>query len=978
MVSGLLAHQLDRVYTGLVRVPRSLSFACLLAVVTLAGAASSASAATVGSATELVPGAAVQIEIPAGGTQYFRLPLGLAERVAISTTSGADEQVTTRVFRPAYAADNALASVANTVSTGNPARATVTADVSGSWVVRIDADRQATVTLLVETLAESPGPGSGAPVIDYAPGIVRGATMHGTTYSPRGLTPRYWTADAKQGERITMTVSSTNGEPVTLEAFKPGMTDERVESATPARTWTTTSTETEQITASLTGSWVLRASSSDATEPATFSIRIETTPMPEPACRSEITDIGIVRVKGCIEKRGNMYAFDETVSFSTFQFIPLNGATVVVDPKTLEVTSSGKFDVIWESMKILYATDNFQFDGEHTFSVPSDTVFKGLPVTGSLRVAWSAQNGGQADVTGTVVLNALGVTGTLEVLASNDRGLQRARIAVAAKGIAGVVDLSGEFGYRSEQTTDGREIDVWKFEASAAIGVPPAALTGGTGGLTIRDGKLTSFVIGVNTAVPLGSTGIVLSYAGLNLSLSPHIAVEGRADLTLAGLPGAKIEGRLGYSAVGRCQGYMYEGDRWYAEGTAVLLGAVKLGRLGLCYQGVERPFVVLHADTKLDIPNLLTGTVRLAGYVDGARAVTAEGAASLVIYGFRADGYVVVSDHGVAACVSTTISWFGAKRDVSFGGEYAWDGSAGSVAFRCPDFTPYRTAIAHTRQGTTGWPVRIGSGMTEFTAHIQGANGVVPAVDVIGPNGKVVAQSTSTTNPTEVNGLFLPDPATGRLLVAIPVGEAGTYTIVARDGSAIANVDFAVQRPDVAIRGAVAPRGDRSTLTYSIDGLDGRSVEFWELGGQVARRLATTKATRGTIRFAPSTGLARARTISAIVVDGNGTALPAQTVTTFRGPLVGSPSVPRNIALRRSSGRVRIDWVGGASVSEWRVLARLSDGTRIARVVRRPRLAIAVPRGVGVTVRITASGYANRTAAAAPVRLAARQSASR
>ena len=357
---------------------------------------------------------------------------------------------------------------------------------------------------------------------------------------------------------------------------------------------------------------------------------------------------------------------------------------------------------------------------------------------------------------------------------------------------------------------------------------------------------------------------------------------------------------------------------------------------------------------------------------------MTAEGAASLVIYGFRADGYVVVSDHGVAACASTTISWFGAKRDVSFGGEYAWDGSAGSVAFRCPDFTPYRTAIAHTRQGTTGWPVRIGSGMTEFTAHIQGANGVVPAVDVIGPNGKVVAQSTSTTNPTEVNGLFLPDPATGRLLVAIPVGEAGTYTIVARDGSAIANVDFAVQRPDVAIRGAVAPRGDRSTLTYSIDGLDGRSVEFWELGGQVARRLATTKATRGTIRFAPSTGLARARTISAIVVDGNGTALPAQTVTTFRGPLVGSPSVPRNIALRRSSGRVRIDWVGGASVSEWRVLARLSDGTRIARVVRRPRLAIAVPRGVGVTVRITASGYANRTAAAAPVRLAARQSASR
>lgn len=951
------------------------------ACVVLAGAwvvvVPSAGAAAPAGAPELVPGAAVRVDIPAGGTRYYRLPLGLAERVAVSTTSGAGEQVTTRVFRPAYAADDAVAPVASTMSDGEVARGTVTADVSGSWVVRVDADAATEATLLVETLAESPGPGSGAPLIDFAPGIVRGATVYGTTYSARGLTPRYWTVDVKQGERVTMTLSSTNGEPVTLEAFKPGMTDERVEATTPVRTWTTASTETEALIASLTGSWVLRASSSTS-DSATFAIRIETTPVPEPACRSEITDIGLVRVKGCIEKRGDRYAFDETVSFSTFQFVPLNGATVFVDPKTLEVTSPGTFDVIWQSMQILSATDNFRFDGEHTFTVPNDTVFKGLPVKGSLRVAWSARNGGEAEVTGTVAINALGITGTLEVLASNDRGLQRARIAVAAKGVAGVVDLDGEFGYRQEQTTDGREIDVWKFEASAAVGVAPAALTGGRGGLTIRDGKLTSFVIGVNTAVPLGSTGIVLSYAGLGLSLSPHVEVEGRADLTLAGIPAAKIEGRLGYSQVGRCQGSMYEGDRWYAEGTAVFLGAVKFARLGLCYQGVERPFVVLYGDTKLDIPNLLTGQVRLAGYVDGTRAVMAEGEAKLVIYGYRADGYVVLSDHGIAACASTSISWFGAKREVSFGGEYAWDGSAGSAAFRCPDFAPYRTAVARTRQGTAGWPVRIQDGMTEFTAHIQGANGVVPAVDVIGPDGTVVAQSTSTITPTKANGLFLPDPASGAMLIAIPVARAGTYTIVARDGSTIDSVDISVQRPNVAIKGTVVARGDRSALTYAISGLDGRSVEFWELGGQVARRLGTTATARGTIRFAPSPGLARARSISAIVVDGDGTAQPAQTVTTFRGPLVGSPTTPQDITLRRTGGRVRVDWMRGASVREWRVVARLSDGTRIARVVRRPRLAIAVPRGVGVTVRVTASGYANRSATATPVRLTAWQSASR
>ena len=959
------------------RVSRSLWFACLLAATVLIGAVPAAGAATLDGVPEVTPGAPVTIELPAGGTRYLRLPLGLAERVAITTTGGAEAQVTTKVFRPAYAADDALAAVANTESSGDPARATMTADVSGSWVVRVDTDSATTATLLVETLAASPGPGSGAPLIDYAPGVVRGATVYGTTYSSRGLTPRYWTADVKQGDRITVTLSSTNGQPVSLEAFRPGMTDDRVAAAKPARTWTTTTSESESLVASLTGSWVVRASST-ASAPATFAIRIDTTPIPEPACRSEITDIGLVRVKGCIEKRGDRYAFDETVSFSTFQFVPLNGATVFVDPKTLEVTSPGKFDVIWESMQILSATDDFQFEGEHTFSVPDDTVFKGLPVTGSLRVAWSARNGGQAEVTGTVALAALGVTGTLEVLASNDRGLQRARIAVAAKGVAGVVDLDGEFGYREEETADGRVIDVWKFEASAAVGVAPAALTGGRGGLTIRDGKLTSFVIGVNTAVPLGSTGIVLSYAGLNLSLSPHIEVEGRADLTLAGIPAAKIEGRLGYSAVGSCQGSMYEGDRWYAEGTAVFLGAVKFGRLGLCYQGVERPFVTLYGDTKLDIPNVLTGKVRLAGYIDGARAVTAEGEASLVIYGFRADGYVVVSDHGIAACASTTLSWFGAKRDVAFGGEYAWDGSGGKAGFRCPDFAPYRTAMVRTRQGAASWPVQIRSGMTEFTAHVQGANGIVPAVDVVGPDGTVVARSTSTTAPTKVNGLFLPDPATGGMLIAIPVARTGTYTVVARDGSAIEKVEFAVPRPKVVVKGAVASSGDGSTLTYSTNGLDGRSVEFWELGGQIARRLATTSAARGTIRFVPSPGLARARSVSAIVVDDDGTAQPAQAVTTFRGPLVGAPSVPQGIALRRAGSRVRVDWTRGTSVRAWRVVARLSDGTRISRVVRQPRLAIAVPRGVGVTVRVTASGYANRTAAAAPVRLTARQFATR
>lgn len=959
------------------RVFRPLWLVSLLATFVLFGSVPAAGAATPDAAPELAPGAPITIELPAAGTRYFRLPLGLAEHVAITATGGTDAPVTMRVFRPAYAADGALAPVAEAESSGDPARATVTADVSGSWVVRVDADTATTAILLVETLAESPGPGSGAPLIDYAPGVVRGATVHGTTYTPRGLTARYWTADVKQGDRITVTLTSTNGQPVTLEAFRPGMTDDRVASAKPARTWTTTTTESESLVASLTGSWVVRASSTGL-EPATFSIRIETTPIPEPACRSEVTDIGLVRVKGCIEKRGDRYAFDETVSFSTFQFVPLNGATVFVDPKTLEVTSPGKFDVIWESMQILYATDDFQFEGEHTFSVPDDTAFKGLPVTGSLRVAWSARNGGQAEVTGTVAFAALGITGTLDVLASNDRGLQRARIAVAAKGVAGVVDLDGEFGYRQEETADGRVIDVWKFEASAAVGVAPAALTGGRGGLTIRDGKLTSFVVGVNTAVPLGSTGIVLSYAGLGLSLSPHVEVEGRADLTLAGIPAAKVEGRLGYSAVGACQGSMYEGDRWYAEGTAVLLGSVKFGRLGLCYQGVERPFVVLYADTQLDIPNLLTGRVRLAGYVDGARAVTAEGEANLVIYGQRADGYVVVSDHGIAACASTTLSWFGAKREVAFGGEYAWDGSAGKVGFRCPDFAPYRTAMARTRQGKAGWPVQIRSGMSQFTAHIQGANGVVPAVDVIGPNGTIVAQSTSTTAPTKVNGLFLPDPATGGMLIAIPVARTGTYTVVARDGSAIEKVEFAVPRPDAVVKGAVVSSGGTSALTYSINGLDGRSVEFWELGGQVARRIATTSAARGTIRFAPSPGLARARSISAIVVDDDGTAQPAQAVTTFRGPLAGAPSVPQGIALRRVGARVRIDWAGGAAVREWRVVARLSDGTRISRVVRRPRLAVPVPRGVGVTVRVTAAGYANRSAAAAPVRLGARQSASR
>ena len=131
-----------------------------------------------------------------------------------------------------------------------------------------------------------------------------------------------------------------------------------------------------------------------------------------------------------------------------------------------------------------------------------------------------------------------------------------------------------------------------------------------------------------------------------------------------------------------------------------------------------------------------------------------------------------------------------------------------------------------------------------------------MPAVELVDAAGTVIARSTSTTENTVGNALFIPQASTGEMIIAAPLDKAGTYRVRAQADSTIASVKTSLPLPEVGIKANVKMRGRTGVLTYSLDDLAGRSVEFWAIGDAAAHSIGSTSAVSGTIRFRESDSL--------------------------------------------------------------------------------------------------------------------------
>ena len=175
----------------------------------------------------------------------------------------------------------------------------------------------------------------------------------------------------------------------------------------------------------------------------------------------------------------------------------------------------------------------------------------------------------------------------------------------------------------------------------------------------------------------------------------------------------------------------------------------------------------------------------------------------------------------------------------------------------------------------------------------------------------------------------MLQDPGEAVTHVAIR-RPAGSWRATTAAGSpAIASVDTAavLERPRVSAR-VSGGKGAARVLRWTLEARPGQRVTFAEQGRDSANVIHRTTKARGTVRFTPSVGAARARTIVAIV-EQDGTPRDTLTVARYTAPVWRLPAKPRELRVRRQGTALVVTWRGAAGAARYTVVATTSDGGR-------------------------------------------------
>ena len=932
------------------RLPRAFTTLALVALVLVAGT-------QVAAARAASPGETIATAIPLtdhtaesgsilDGTKpvFYRISARLVDHTALTLIpiqTATKHLVTLRLFRPGVTDQNLTTTAPFTQMSATTVRqeTTFVADWPGTWIIEIASEGPVGFQVAATHLPPEPStaPISGSTTVRDAAGMIVNQTYQGTTYGPtttNHLSPRYERVEVAEPGRIRIALASTNGVPIRADIFEPGATDATVDTAASLASTTTSTATTLVVNAPRTGAWIVRVRSvphaHGAIEPATYTATLAPiTDSIVAACANDITNIGLIRIQGCVESDHGSYRIRGEASFSGVLFEPNNGATLLIDPKTLEVTSKGTFDVVLLGMKVLTATNYFVFKGTQTIVIPKDSSVYGMPINGNATLHWSLKDGGSASVIAEARLTKLGIAGMLSGEVSIDKGVSHLGVMMNVSNFHGLA-FGGSLKY-TEEIVGLERVSIWRMDMDLAVlpprppakvitpTIPPvtpvdttttttdtaatdpaptktpvddktknaAGLIGAAGSIEFRDGELAFIHASVAARLPIGTTGLFLTQAGLAARFKPYFMLSGTGTIAagpdVLGAPILKIDGQAGFATGGSCPNAPTSGFRWFGSGAAMIANWFTVASLNACYQAAEEPYVIVTGTSHFDADGVIQGNVNLTGTILGTRAMQLEGDGQLSIFGSAGvNGRLVLSDYGAAACATADISFLGMIRRVEFGAERRWTDETGTYGFACPDFAPYRTALARRSVRTVGdWPVGVPAGTKQVQVVVDGTSASVPGVDIVDPTGAIVAQSTSVSTPTMSGALFLPDAKTGRMLIALPVNKAGTYIVRAQAGSAIASVDTSLPLHNVTVKARVTQTSRTSVLTYRLGNLEGRTVQFWDTSKGVARRIGKTSKTSGVIRFRQEGNTKARHTITAIVTN-HGYAMPRRIVTRY------------------------------------------------------------------------------------------------
>lgn len=348
-----------------------------------------------------------------------------------------------------------------------------------------------------------------------------------------------------------------------------------------------------------------------------------------------------------------------------------------------------------------------------------------------------------------------------------------------------------------------------------------------------------------------------------------------------------------------------------------------------------------------------------------------AEGGQRTCILGYAClSGRGIISDRGIAACVSAKLL----VVRVTLGAGADWDDPIGSArVFTGCDFGRWRTVVRPAQAAGPERRVTIRPGLRAFSLAVVG-RGRAPDVELRGPRGEVYSLPASGPMTVAAATGFR-SPVDGTAYFAVGKPSAGTWRIVPRTGSSeITEVRTADGLPEPSVRlTRLAARRGQFAYRYAIRRVAGQKVTFVERARGGERRLATTSAAGGVLRFSPSDASGTKRSIVALI-EQDGQPRANLTLARFAAapPRPGRP--PRLRARRRGSSLV-VAWSPAAKAQSYEARIRLSDGrsllfTRAARA--RSFTVRGVARSTRATVRVAGVRGRSRTGPATLLRVPA------
>lgn len=233
-----------------------------------------------------------------------------------------------------------------------------------------------------------------------------------------------------------------------------------------------------------------------------------------------------------------------------------------------------------------------------------------------------------------------------------------------------------------------------------------------------------------------------------------------------------------------------------------------------------------------------------------------------------------------------------------------------------------------------------------------------VPDVDLVGPDGAVVAPDAD-----------LPDTTSNTRFLAIRTPAAGRWTVRARATSPLIT-DLAVSRDRTAPAVAavrVTGRGTQRRLGYRATFAADQGVTFVERGAAGSRVLGAAAPGTHVLAFSPGPGPGGRRQVVAQLLQ-DGLVRDEAVVAAYVAPPPPVPGRARALrVVRGAGGVVSIRWTPGAHAARQRLVVAVPGGPLVTRILG-GRARAAVVRDVdgrAVTVTVAAVGADGRRGAA-------------